>query len=116
MMEVQIVEVTVLADSRLGFSGAQCVKWVTGHVDTGNQKSHKKYAIGRSIKLRQSNKLCTTTTYEELLVLEKTNFRAEAETLPYHNNRTRCVLVYNLISDRIVSIKLCASPTSFHMV
>lgn len=111
MMEVQIVKVTVPADSRSGFSGAQCVKWVTGHVDTGNQKSHKKYAIGRSIKLRQSNKLCTTTTYEELLVLEKT-----AETLPYHNNRTRCVLVYNLISDRIVSIKLCASPTSFHMV
>ncbi|KAI8441389.1 hypothetical protein MSG28_015004 [Choristoneura fumiferana] len=145
------------SDRRPGLSGAEGVKWVTGHQDASNQASYGKNATGnRNVNLRREHRIGTWNVrgllgVGKLHILErelerckltitgisethwkdsghfdsgkhtfyfsgndKSSFSGVAIAIP--KSWKNSVLGYHPINDRIISIKLSASPTPLNVI
>lgn len=145
-----------LSDRRRTASGANGVKWTTGHAVVGNQAPHGNSATGMPLKLRQIQMIGTWNVRGlimpgKLEILEREitrcelnicglsethwrgngHFLTEKHAIFFSGNDStsrngvafivpkqlkNCVIGYEPINDRILSIKLKASPVNLNIV
>ncbi|KAL0895144.1 hypothetical protein ABMA27_013595 [Loxostege sticticalis] len=129
-----------ISDRRCAASGARSVKLVTGHGGVGDQALHGNSTTGNSIKLRNLQTIGTWNVHRvgvNICGLSEIHWKGSGHLLTDHHvvyfsgndisssngvgflipiYQNNCVMGYEPVSDRIISIKLKSSPMNLNIV